>query len=244
MALSLVVMLLWSLAARASSAQRVRRLFVTLAAAGGIAIVALLCFQSVRDWAAPVVQRATSTSNLQEAGNVERVKLWSNSLAQIASPQSFLLGLGPGLTMVRTHRYLEKNLLGTESFLLQILIELGAAGLALFVLAFLTILQFGMTAIRHPVSGFGDRLTLGALAAVIGFVPNLVFTTAFNSWEVSCTFWLLSAFLVVSARQQRAPLADTWHQGVDGEAGRRQTSRLLRLGGARHLANRGQRRGR
>jgi O-antigen ligase len=206
-ALSLGLMLAWSLAGRSSSARTFRRLSVALAAAVGIAVVAFLCFQPAREWSSLVIQRAASTSNLQsEAGNVLRVSAWSNSLAQIGSPQSLLFGIGPGLTMVRADRYVEEGLSGTESLLLQTLVELGAVGLILFVLAFLTIVRFGMTAIRHPTSGSGDHTTLGALAAVVGLVPNLVFTTAFNSWEVSCTFWLLSAFLVVSARQQRALL--------------------------------------
>lgn len=203
-ALSWGVMLLWSLACRSSSTRRLLHLFSGLAAAGGVAVAAFLCLQPVREWMVPVVQRVASTSDLRsEVANTLRVSMWRNSLAQISSPQSLLFGLGPGLTVARTQFYQKTGFSGTESFLLQVLVELGVTGFVLFALAFITILRFGLTAVRSPSGSFGDRLTLGALAAVVGLVPNLAFTTAFNSWEVSCTFWLLSAYLVISARQER-----------------------------------------
>ncbi|HER24649.1 MAG TPA: hypothetical protein ENO17_06345 [Candidatus Atribacteria bacterium] len=144
-------------------------------------------FNSIFDWQ-------------HDLSNVERLERWENSL-KLLNGNSFLFGIGPGTTMNRANFYYKTRVIYPESYILQLLIELGIFALIVFLMSFIYFAKQGVKLYKDIAISEKNRFTsLAITAAIFGLGINFIVSLSFNDWSILSVFWLCCAYLSIQQK--------------------------------------------
>jgi len=168
-----------------------RTVFVILTVVVGISLFISSDFSSQM-----LPTRFYSIFNWQhDLSNVLRLERWGNSL-KLLNGSSFLFGIGPGMTMNRANFYYKTGIICPESYILQLLVELGIFVLIVFLMVFIYFIKQGVKLYKDTTISEKNSFTALAIAAAIfGLGINFIVSLSFNDWSVLSVFWLCCAYL-------------------------------------------------
>ena len=150
-----------------------------------------------------IIQRITTIGNIADTSTSYRVSIWQASLKMIKD--HIVSGIGVGVEAFKLV-YPEYSLAGIESaphshnLYLQICVELGAVGLAVFLLAMFFFLQHCFTAIKKADEKYIKLLAAGGLCAVTGFLVNGFTDYVWYNYRVYLIFWLVISITTAICR--------------------------------------------
>ena len=132
-----------------------------------------------------------------DLSNVVRLERWGNSL-KLLNGSPFFFGVGPGTTMNRANFYYKTGAICPESYILQLLIELGIFALILFLMIFIYFINQGVSLYKNTtINEKNSFTTLAITAAISGLGINFIVSLSFNDWTISSAFWCFCAFLSI-----------------------------------------------
>ncbi|MBU4480619.1 O-antigen ligase family protein [Patescibacteria group bacterium] len=130
-----------------------------------------------------------------DLSNLQRIERWENSL-ELLNGSSFLFGIGPGTTMNRANFYYKTGIICPESYILQLLIELGIFALIVFLMIFIYFIKQGVNLYKNTTINEKSSFTaLAITAAIFGLGINFIVSLSFNNWSILSVFWLGCAYL-------------------------------------------------
>jgi len=150
-----------------------------------------------------IVQRIATIGDIADTSTSYRVSIWQATMKMIKDHMFWGIGVGqPAFKLV----YPEYSLAGIENaphshnLYLQICVELGIVGLAVFLLAAFFILQYCFTAIKKTEEKYIKLLAAGGLCAVAGFLLNGFTDYVWYNYRVYLMFWLVVSITAAICR--------------------------------------------
>lgn len=150
-----------------------------------------------------IIQRITTIGNIADSSTSYRVSIWQASLRMIKDHIAWGIGMG---TEAFRLVYPEYSLAGIEgaphshNLYLQICVELGAGGLAIFLLAVFFFWQHCFTAIKKTNEKYIRLSAAGGLCAVTGFLLNGLTDYVWYNYRVYLMFWLVVSITTAVCR--------------------------------------------
>jgi putative inorganic carbon (HCO3(-)) transporter len=176
----------------------------------GLVALPILCVMLVH-FLPSVGQRFTSIfAGREHSSNSFRMNVWLSSLRMFKDNWWLGVGVGNQAFVLAYGLYMVSgyDALGTYCVPLEVGVETGALGLAIFVLMILAALFRGHFGFWQAPTEWQRWLTAGAAAAMVGMMTHGLVDTVFYRPQVQFIFWLLMAILITSQSQPKAMLAE------------------------------------
>ncbi len=176
----------------------------------GFIALPILCMMLVH-FLPSVGQRFTSIfAGREHSSNSFRMNVWLSSLKMFKDNWWLGVGVGNQAFVLAYGLYMVSgyDALGTYCVPLEVGVETGALGLAIFVLMILAALFRGHFGFWQAPTEWQRWLTAGAAAAMVGMMTHGLVDTVFYRPQVQFIFWLLMAILITSQSQPKAMLAE------------------------------------
>lgn len=184
-------------------------IFITFAAGKlwGLGLIALPIIPMILPES--IINRFSSIGNMEDSSTSYRVYIWMGTLAMIKD--FWLSGIGMGQkAFTQVYPFYSYNGIvapHSHNLFLQILVESGIAGIAVFLIIAVLFLRRVMTG--YQAGGKGDSLStvMTALSAgICGFLLQGMFDNCFYNYRVMLVFWCVLAMgraCVYAAEQKR-----------------------------------------
>jgi len=157
-----------------------------------------------------VAQRFTSIfAGREHSSNSFRMNVWLSSLKMFKDNWWLGVGVGNQAFVLAYGLYMISgyDALGTYCVPLEVAVETGLIGLAIFAMMILAALARGHFGFWQAPSEWQRWLTAGAAAAMYGMMIHGLVDTVFYRPQVQFIFWLLMAILITSQAEPKARLA-------------------------------------
>ena len=181
----------------------VRAVRAVAALAATLAIVAALTSSSK----SVVLDRFVGDlANTKEEGNTSRIASWENDFEVWAKDPVFGVGLGAvGTIGVIDARERGRTAMAAESWYLQILAEMGAVGLLLYLLALMGIVMDGWQAISWGTPGRERSLAIGSMGGVVSLAVGGIFLQNLSDL-IGTLFWYFIGGLLAYRAERSATI--------------------------------------
>jgi putative inorganic carbon (hco3(-)) transporter len=157
-----------------------------------------------------VGQRFTSIfAGREHSSNSFRMNVWLSSLKMFKDNWWLGVGVGNQAFVLAYGLYMVSgyDALGTYCVPLEVAVETGVVGLAIFILMVFVALLRGHFGFWRALTEWQRWLTAGAAAAMVGMMTHGLVDTVFYRPQVQFIFWMLMAILTMSQSQPPALLA-------------------------------------
>ena len=183
---------------------------------GAACLVLLVCL-SLPGVYSSVVERISSTVDVNYASNRARLLRWGQATTMFL--ESPILGKGYGAfamlyeeDVALVGSYIAQFQLGAHSEYLQIMAELGLVGLVAWIWLNLAFLRYGFRAIKRIEDGFFRSIIIGLMAAEISLMVHFIVNNLLNGDAIGVPFWgiygLLPAVVQIAEREKEITLQE------------------------------------
>lgn len=177
---------------------------------GVVCLVLLVCLSLPGVYSA-VVERISSTVDVNYASNRARLMRWGQATTMFL--ESPILGKGYGAFAMLYEEdvslvgsYIAQFQLGAHSEYLQVMAELGIVGLAVWIWLNLAFLRYGFRALKRIEDGFYRATVIGLMAAEISLMVHFIVNNLLNGDAIGVPFWgiygLLPAVVQIAEREK------------------------------------------
>ena len=177
---------------------------------GAACLVLLVCL-SLPGVYSSVVERISSTVDVNYASNRARLLRWGQATTMFL--ESPILGKGYGAfamlyeeDVALVGSYIAQFQLGAHSEYLQIMAELGLVGLVAWIWLNLAFLRYGFRALKRIEDGFFRSIIIGLMAAEISLMVHFIVNNLLNGDAIGVPFWgiygLLPAVVQIAEREK------------------------------------------
>ena len=175
-----------------------------------VCIVLLMCL-SLPGVYGSVVERISTTVDLNYASNQARIMRWTQAITMFLD--SPILGKGYGAFAMLYEEdvslvgsYVAQYQLGAHSEYLQVMAELGLIGLMVWIWLNFAFLRYGFRALKRIEDGFFRAITVGLMAAEISLMVHFIVNNLLNGDAIGVPFWgifgLLPAVVQIAEREK------------------------------------------
>ncbi len=177
---------------------------------GAACLVLLVCL-SLPGVYSSVVERISSTVDVNYASNRARLLRWGQATTMFL--ESPILGKGYGAfamlyeeDVALVGSYTAQFQLGAHSEYLQIMAELGLVGLVAWIWLNLAFLRYGFRSLKRVEDGFYRSVIIGLMAAEISLMVHFIVNNLLNGDAIGVPFWgiygLLPAVVQIAEREK------------------------------------------
>lgn len=126
-----------------------------------------------------------------EAGILDRLDTWLLAIRRVGVHPLF--GQDPGTTIWAINAKSSTNVFVTESYLVQIGLELGLVGLFLYLAIIWCSVATTFRSIKKTPTGCYQHMMykIAIVSALLGLLFNMLFAQSMNAWVVNMMFWFL-----------------------------------------------------
>lgn len=152
-----------------------------------------------------ILERFFSVGDLEDTSTSFRVFIWMGTLSMLRD--YWLSGVGPGeaawgmvYPAYSFHAIVAPH---SHNLFLQIMVDAGAPGLAVFLCVLFQYFKATFAALRRKVQGAQRMLVIAAISAVVGFLVQAMTDYTFYNFRVMLFFWGVLAVGILAARYDK-----------------------------------------
>lgn len=150
-----------------------------------------------------VIDRLKTIGNLEDSSNAYRFSIWAAALRMLRDFWFSGIGLGYEAFMKAYPNYMLSGIKAAHAhnLYLQLAIETGIFGLAIFLYNIVKTYATGMLVLMKSVNSFQKRVTIAAMGAIAGLLSHGLVEHVLFDYRIIFLFWLMIAIVLAAHRQ-------------------------------------------